>query len=171
MKTLIPAPADCEARSMIKFLNAQSVSPIENHHHLRQVYGQTRLDGQHISCRSYARKCLIIIHPMALTSRPVVSIFSYTSRNSCLVSVSIFRMTERRDECHSGFNPRRQSSMTKYTKVGPTVWQMSQFRRWICWKIAQHLLYLFQRIHLFHWGICHIVGPTFVSCVVEVSRL
>ena len=30
------------------------------------------------------------------------------------------------------------------TKVGPTVLQLSQFLRWICWKIAQHMLYLFQ---------------------------
>ena len=27
------------------------------------------------------------------------------------------------------------------TKVGPMVWQMSQLRRSICWKIAQNLLY------------------------------
>ena len=27
-------------------------------------------------------------------------------------------------------------------KVGTTVWQMSQFRRCVCWKIVQHLLYL-----------------------------
>jgi hypothetical protein len=35
---------------------------------------------------------------------------------------------------HSGSNPRRQTSTTQYTDVGPTVWQMSQFRWRICWK-------------------------------------
>jgi hypothetical protein len=29
---------------------------------------------------------------------------------------------------HSGSNPRRQTSTTQYTEVGPTVSQMSQFR-------------------------------------------
>ena len=29
METLIPAPADCEVRSMIKFSNAQSIAQIE----------------------------------------------------------------------------------------------------------------------------------------------
>ena len=31
MKALIPAPADGEVRSVIKFLNAQSITPIEIH--------------------------------------------------------------------------------------------------------------------------------------------
>ena len=95
MKTLIPASTDCEMRSMIKFLNAQSITPIEIHRHLCQVYGHTRLDGQHMSCRSSVGKCLII-HPIPRTSCPVIYIFSHTSRNSCPVSVSDFTMTEMR---------------------------------------------------------------------------
>ena len=59
------------------------------------MYGHTRLDGQHI-CRSSAGRCLIMIHPIARTSCPVIYIFSYISRNSCPVSVSVFSMTERR---------------------------------------------------------------------------
>jgi hypothetical protein len=35
---------------------------------------------------------------------------------------------------HSCSNPRRQTSTTQYTEVGPTVWQMSQFPWRICWK-------------------------------------
>ena len=31
MEALIPAPADCEVQSMIKFLSAQSIAPIEIH--------------------------------------------------------------------------------------------------------------------------------------------
>ena len=93
MEALILSSADCEVRSLIKFLNAQSIAPIEIHSHLCN----TRLDDQHI-CRSSAERCLIIIHSITRTSRPVISIFSYTSRNSCPVSVSIsvFRMTKRR---------------------------------------------------------------------------
>ena len=37
MKVLIPAPADCEVRSVMKFLNAQSRSQIEIHCQLRQI--------------------------------------------------------------------------------------------------------------------------------------
>ena len=94
MEALIPVPADCKVRSVIKFLNTQSTAPIEIHRQLCQVYGHTRLNGLHI-CRSSAGRCLIIIHPIARTSHPVISIFSYTSRNSCPVSLSVFRMTER----------------------------------------------------------------------------
>ena len=36
METLIPAPADCEVRSVIKFLNSQSIAPIGIHRQLRQ---------------------------------------------------------------------------------------------------------------------------------------
>ena len=89
---LIPAPADYEVRSMIEFFNAQSIAPIKIHSQLCQVYDHTRPDSQHIF-RSSAGRCLII-HPIAWTSRPVIFIFSYTSRNSCPVSVSVLRMTE-----------------------------------------------------------------------------
>ena len=51
--------------------------------------------GQHISCRSSDGRCLIMIHLITQTSHPVISIYSYTSRNSCPVSISIFRMRER----------------------------------------------------------------------------
>ena len=96
MEALILAPDDYEVWSLIKFLNAQSISPIEVYRQLCHVYGHTRLDSQHISCRSSAGRCLMIIHRIARTSRPVSSIFSYTSRNSCPVSISVFRMTERK---------------------------------------------------------------------------
>ena len=59
------------------------------------TYASTR-DGQHISCTSSTGRCLIIIRPISRTSCWVISIFSYISRNSCPVSVSVFRMSERR---------------------------------------------------------------------------
>ena len=149
MEAFIPAPADCDVRSVIKFLNAQSIVTIEIHRQLCQVYGLTRLVGQHISCRCSAGRYLFVIHLIARISRPVISIFPYISRYSCLVSVSVFRMTERhRWVSHSGSNPRRHTSTTQDTKVGPTVRQMSQFLKWMCWNITQRLLYLFQLIFL-----------------------
>ena len=72
--------------------------------------GHKRLDGQQISFRSSAGRCFII-HPIARTSCPVISIFSYTSRNSC--PVRVFRMRERQ-KCvsDSGSNPRQKISTT-----------------------------------------------------------
>ena len=63
MEALIPTPANLEVLTVVKFLNAQSIVPIEIHRQLCQIYGHTRLDGQHISCRRSAGRCLIIIHP------------------------------------------------------------------------------------------------------------
>ncbi|KAJ4450847.1 hypothetical protein ANN_02278 [Periplaneta americana] len=39
MEALIPSPAACEVRSVIKFFNAQSIASIEIHRQLCQVYG------------------------------------------------------------------------------------------------------------------------------------
>ena len=94
MEALIPAPAVCEVWSVIELLNAQSTAPIEIHRQPCQVFSHTRLDSQHVSWRSSAGRYLIIIYPITDTSRPVISIFSYTLRNHC--PVSVFRMTERR---------------------------------------------------------------------------
>ena len=38
MEALIPVPAECEIRSVMKFLNAQSIAPIEIHQ-TRLVFG------------------------------------------------------------------------------------------------------------------------------------
>ena len=93
MEALIPAPADCEVRSVIKFLNAQSIAAIE----IRQLSLSMATHGSTVNTSPAGVRlggCLIIIHPIARTSRPVTSIFSYTSRNFC--AVSVFRLTERR---------------------------------------------------------------------------
>ena len=85
------------------------------HRQLCQVYGHSRLYGQHISCRSSAGRCLIIIHLIARTSRPVISIFFYISKNSC--PVNVFRMTERRRWMpYSGSSPSVQTSTSKWSK-------------------------------------------------------
>ena len=148
LEALIPAPADCEIRCVIKFLNTQSISPIEIHRQLCQVYGHTWLDGQYISCRSSAGRCLIIIHSVARNSQPVISIFCYTSRNSCPISVSVFRMTERRRwvvPIPGGRLLRQgiQKLVPWYENI------MSHFRRWICWKIVQYLLFCSNKS--LHW--------------------
>ena len=81
MEALIPAPTDSEVQSVMKFLNAQSIAAIEIRQ-MSQVHGHTQLNGQHIFCKSSA---------IAQALYPVISIFSYTSRNSCPVRVSVFQ--------------------------------------------------------------------------------
>ena len=44
LEVLIPEPADCEVRSVIEVLNAESIAPIEIHRQLCQVYGHTQLE-------------------------------------------------------------------------------------------------------------------------------
>ena len=118
MEALIPAPGDCEVESVIKFLNAQSIAPIEIHRQLCQVYGHIWLNGQHISCSSSAGWWLIIIHPIAWTSHPVISIFSYTLRNCCPASISISRMTERQKWVSQWF----QSQAAEFYNTGYKSW-------------------------------------------------
>ena len=45
---------------------------------------------------------------------------------------------------HSDFNFRQQTSTTHGYISWYTIWQINQLWMWIYWKIAQHLLYLFQ---------------------------
>ena len=134
MEVLIPVTADCEVRSVIKFLNAQSIAPIKIHRQLCQVFGHTRLDGQHISCKSSAGRCLII-HSIARTSRQWFPFFLH------LKKFLFWGWQRGGDECHRDSKPRRQTSTTQDTKVGLTIWQISQFRRWMWWKIVQYLLF------------------------------
>ena len=135
----------CEVRSVIKFI--KSITPIEIRRQLCQVYGQA--DGTMLVQTIY-NMCMVRsavrVQPWgacAGTSRPVSSIFSYTSRNSCPVRVS--RIQRGGDECHAVATiPGGRLLRCRDTKVGLTVWQMYQFRRWIYWNIAQYLLCLFQ---------------------------
>ncbi|KAJ4447308.1 hypothetical protein ANN_09312 [Periplaneta americana] len=46
MEALIPSSAACEVRSVIKFFNAQSITPIEIHRQLCQVYGPNIMSKQ-----------------------------------------------------------------------------------------------------------------------------
>ena len=144
MEILIPAPAEFEVRSMIKLLSAQSIMLTEIHRQLCQVYGHTRSNGQQISCRSSAERCLIIIHLIARTSRPVI-FHLFLHLKKFLSGRQFFSEWERGEECHTVVPiPGGRLLRQRDTKVGRTVWQMSQLRRSIRWKIAQHVLYLLQ---------------------------
>ncbi|KAJ4426903.1 hypothetical protein ANN_26702 [Periplaneta americana] len=55
MEALIPSPAACEVRSVIKFFNAQNIAPIEIHRQLCQVYGPNIMSKQMVRrwCRQF----------------------------------------------------------------------------------------------------------------------
>ncbi|KAJ4439498.1 hypothetical protein ANN_07622 [Periplaneta americana] len=56
MEALIPSPAACEVRSVIKFFNAQSIAPIEIHRQLCQVYGPNIMSKQMVRrwCKQFS---------------------------------------------------------------------------------------------------------------------
>ncbi|KAJ4431736.1 hypothetical protein ANN_20338 [Periplaneta americana] len=56
MEALIPSPAACEVRSVIKFFNAQNIAPIEIHRQLCQVYGPNIMSKQMVRhwCRQFS---------------------------------------------------------------------------------------------------------------------
>ena len=97
LEVLIPVPTDCEVRSVIKFLNAQS------HDGDRNASSSVPSPWPHMARRlKHLLKEfgweVFIIHSIVRTSTPAISIFSYTSRNSNSSpdSVSVFRVTKRR---------------------------------------------------------------------------
>ena len=95
MEAHTPAPADCEVRSVIKFLKYKWRGMLSAGVVLCTItLGHTRIDGQHISYRSSAGN-FSIIRIIARISFPVICIFSCASKNSCPVSVSVFRMAEK----------------------------------------------------------------------------
>ncbi|KAJ4438533.1 hypothetical protein ANN_14478 [Periplaneta americana] len=52
MEALIPSPAACEVRSVIKFFNAQSIAPIDIHRQLCQVYGPNIMSKQMVGAEN-----------------------------------------------------------------------------------------------------------------------
>ncbi|KAJ4441171.1 hypothetical protein ANN_11022 [Periplaneta americana] len=56
MEALIPSPAACQVRSVIKFFNAQTIAPIEIHRQLCQVYGPNIMSKQMVRrwCRQFS---------------------------------------------------------------------------------------------------------------------
>ena len=80
-------------------------------------------------------------HPISRTSRPVISIFSYTSVRSA-PAFSGWQIGG--DECHSGSNPRRQTCTTQGYKSWPHVMTNVSIPEVNMLKIAEDLLYLFQ---------------------------
>ncbi|KAJ4432492.1 hypothetical protein ANN_21112 [Periplaneta americana] len=71
MIKVIENPADCEMRSVIRFLNARNIKPADIHHQLCEVYGDDAIsDGM---VRRWVRKFnegRISVHDEQHTGRP-----------------------------------------------------------------------------------------------------
>ena len=110
MKALIPAPSDCEVWSVIKFLNTQNIAPVKIHRQLCQqsfpagfpLLVAQNCHGEHVVQRIVHQVVAKATDTRTQRKRMESSltilwfIFSYTSKNYCPVSVSVFRITERR---------------------------------------------------------------------------
>jgi len=55
MELPLAAPAKCEVRAVIRFLNAKGVNPIEIHRQLTEVYGESCMDVKNVRkwCREF----------------------------------------------------------------------------------------------------------------------
>ena len=148
MEALIPAPADCEVWSVIKFLNAQSTAPIEIHHtglvfeEFRvQIPSQTKVIGVlfAVSIRRQYKCCVAFTLP-----RNFYPLF----QNSYIINIKRVEICKRtlntRRVRHSGSNPRRQISTTQGYKIWSHGMTNVSILEMNMLKIAQHLLYLFQ---------------------------
>ena len=115
--------------------------------------GHILLEDQNMSCKGSAGMYLII-HLIARTSRPLIFIFSYSSRNFCPVSLRVFRITKRRRSVSlSGSNPTRQNSTTQGYKSwshGMRNFSLLEVNKL---KITRPLLYLLQKIFPVNWGL------------------
>ena len=63
-----------------------------------------------------------------------------------------FQNDRQRWVSHSGSNPGGSPLRYGDTKVGPTAWRMSQFRRWICWTLYYSCLTQNINMQVVLWG-------------------
>ena len=154
METLIPAPANSEMRSVIKFLNAQSKVPIEIHRQLCLQYftqiSRSLLHGPPVVQKIVRQVGAKATYTRTQSNEHGVSIGNcgppFLSPQEIPVrSASKFSEWQSGgDECQSNSNPRRQTSMTQEYKRWSHSMTNFSIPEVICWKIAQHLLYLIQ---------------------------
>ncbi|XP_068207786.1 histone-lysine N-methyltransferase SETMAR-like [Palaemon carinicauda] len=74
MEPAIAVTARCEIRSVIRFLNAQKLRPIEIHRQLEEVYGKACISVQHVGkwCREFSEG-RTDVHDEQRSGRPSVS--------------------------------------------------------------------------------------------------
>ena len=138
MEPLIPAPADCEVRSVIMFSKAQSFQMHRCFEYRSKfIVGCARPMGlaswasrwcvavaENLQQVGKMMRSAVGVHPsLRTTSRPVISIFSYTSRNYHPVSVRVSEWQRGGDECHTVVSiPSGRLLQHRDANVGPTVW-------------------------------------------------
>jgi len=74
MELLLAAPARCEVRAVIRFLNAKGVKPIEIHRQYTKVYGESCMDVKNVRkwCREFTAGHMEI-HDEERSGRPSIS--------------------------------------------------------------------------------------------------
>ncbi|KAJ4428572.1 hypothetical protein ANN_24616 [Periplaneta americana] len=90
------SPAACEVRSVIKFLNAQGIAPIEIYRQLCQVYGPNVMSKQMVRCccRQFSAGCQNV-HDEERSGRPtIITDDLVEQRTICLLVFNIFHVFE-----------------------------------------------------------------------------
>ena len=74
MELTLAAPARCEVRAVIQFLNAKGVIPIGIHRQLTEVYGESCMDAKNVRkwCREFTAG-RTEIHDEERSGRPSIS--------------------------------------------------------------------------------------------------
>ncbi|KAJ4427740.1 hypothetical protein ANN_25393 [Periplaneta americana] len=95
MEALIPSPAACEVRSVIKFFNAQSIAPIEIHRQLCQVYGPNIMSKQMVRrwCMQFTEGRQIV-HDEERSGRPSLINDRVELVRQCIMENRRFTITE-----------------------------------------------------------------------------
>jgi len=75
MELPLAAPARCEVRAVIRFLNAKGVKPIKIHRQLTEVYGESCMDVKNVRkwCREFTAGRNSEIHDEERSGRPSIS--------------------------------------------------------------------------------------------------
>ena len=146
MEALIPAPADREVRSMIKFVKLQKFQrSIQNKRRGMLSAGVVLLHDNARSHKARRSTHLLLEFSWEVCNHPPYSPDLAPSDFHLFLRLKKFLSCQRQrfqnvrggDECHTVVPiPGGRLRRHRDTKVGPKVWQMSQFRRWICLKIA-----------------------------------
>ena len=117
MEALIPTPADREVWSVIKFLNAQCTA-------VSGLWPHTTRRSTHL-LQEFSWEVVNYHPPYSSDLAPSDFHLFLNLRNFCSISVSVFKMTERRRWVLRWFQSKRKTSTTQDTKADRILWQMS----------------------------------------------
>ena len=132
MEALVPVPTDCEVRSVIKVLNVQGIAPFEIH---RQLCSSHFPQISRSLLQKIVTEHLLFRWVPSFLTRQEITVRSTSTFSEWQAEMSD---TQRFRSHTANFHD------TGIQKLVPRYNKCFNSKRWICWKIAQHLLHVFQ---------------------------